>query len=291
MRRMISTGVLFVVCSIGVLGLSQDRQSPTDRPTRPLPSTTTDQVPSAHRQLLNRYCISCHNEKLKTANLMLDKTSVEDVAVHGEVWEKVVRKLQSGAMPPPGLPRPDPAARHEFVESLITALDHAALAAPNPGRTLIHRLNRAEYGNAIRDLLGLEIDPRSLLPPDDEAYGFDNIADVLTVSPTLLERYQSAARRISQLAIGDPAIRPAFETYTVPERLVQDDRTSDDLPFGSRGGLAVRYLFPLDGEYVLRVRLRRTIYSVHPGYWHSAPNGRTGGWGACQGDHGRWRAR
>src|SRR5229473_31111 len=261
MPRTIVFCALLLVCSVHLSGSPpQDRGRQLRASPSQSPRTTGGDL-SSRRELLAKYCVSCHNERLKTAKLMLDKANVEDVGADAEVWEKVVRKLQSGAMPPPGLPRPDPATVHQFVSSLEAGLDSAAVAAPNPGRTTVHRLNRVEYGNAIRDLLDLEVDTRTLLPADDEAYGFDNIADVLSVSPTLLERYQSAARRISQLAVGDPAIRPVFETYTIPERLVQDDQVSDDLPFGSRGGIAVRYFFPLDGEYVLRIRLRRTLYS------------------------------
>ena len=261
MPRTIVFSALFLVCSVHLLGSRPHDRGRQSLLASPSQSPRTGGDVSPRRELLAKYCVTCHNERLKTAKLMLDKANVEDIGADAEVWEKVVRKLRSGAMPPPGLPRPDPARVHQFVSSLETALDGAAVAAPTPGRTAIHRLNRVEYGNAIRDLLDLETDTRSLLPADDEAYGFDNIADVLSVSPTLLERYQSAARRISQLAVGDPATRPVFETYTIPERLVQDGQVSDDLPFGSRGGIAVRYFFPLDGEYVLRIRLRRTIYS------------------------------
>src|SRR5262245_38665082 len=225
------------------------------------PLTPSQADTSANRALLKRYCISCHNERLKTAGLLLDKADPDQPAASAGVWEKVIKKLGSGAMPPPGLPRPDPSASQAFVSSLVAVLDAAALRNPNPGRPAAHRLNRVEYGNAIRDLLHLEIDSRALLPPDDEDHGFDNIANILSVSPTLLERYQAAAQKVSQLAVGDPAIRPVFETYNVPERLVQDDRTSDDQPFGSRGGITFTHYFPLDGEYVVRLKLRRTLYS------------------------------
>src|SRR5205814_7354357 len=157
--------------------------------------------PSPQRALLDKYCVTCHNERLKTGGLMLDKIDVEDVAGHADVFEKVVRKLRSGAMPPPGLPRPD---TNGFATWLETALDRAAAVKPNPGRTTVHRLNRVEYANAIRDLLGLEVDARSMLPADDSGYGFDNNGDVLSVSPGLLERYMLAAAKISRLAIGDP---------------------------------------------------------------------------------------
>ncbi|MBI3894423.1 MAG: DUF1592 domain-containing protein [Acidobacteria bacterium] len=224
---------------------SQEASSPATQPASP------------QRVLLNRYCVTCHNEKLKTANLMLDKMDVEDVSEGAAVWEKVVRKLQGRAMPPAGMPRPDNATYDSFVTYMETALDRAATAKPNPGRPVIHRLNRTEYGNAIRDLLAIDIDAGSLLPADETAYGFDNNADALAVSPVLLERYMSAAKKISRLAIGDIAIPPAVETYYVPEDFVQEDRVSEDLPFGSRGGIVIHHYFPLDGDYVLKILLQR----------------------------------
>jgi hypothetical protein len=161
-------------------------------------------------------------------------------------------------MPPAGLPRPDAASYDKLAASLETALDAAAAARPNPGRSVLHRLNRAEYTNAIRDLLALDIDGRSLLPADDSGYGFDNIADVLSVSPALLERYMITAGKISRLAIGDASTRPAIQTYTVRPTMLQHDRASEDQPFGTRGGLAVRHYFPVDGEYLIKLRLQRT---------------------------------
>ena len=207
---------------------------------------------------MNKYCITCHNEKLKTAGLLLDKLDVENVPAGAETWEKVIRKLRGSAMPPPGLPRPDQAFYNDFPAYLETAIDRAAFAKPNPGRPAVHRLNRAEYANAIHDLLDLDIDGASFLPVDDSGYGFDNIGDVLSVSPVLLERYLSAARKISRLAIGDPAIRPADVEYDAIVDLVQETaRMSEDLPLGSRGGMTVRHTFPADGEYVIKVRLKK----------------------------------
>ena len=214
-------------------------------------------APSSHRALVNRYCVVCHNEKLRTAELLLDKADVEIVSQDAAVWEKVVTKLQAGQMPPSGMPRPDQATLDFFSAYLKTELDRAAAANPNPGRPPAHRLNRAEYANAIRDLLAVEIDTVSLLPADNADYGFDNIADVLSVSPLLMERYMLAAGKVSRLAIGDPTIRPASEEYKLPQLLVQEERMSDSLPFGSRGGIAVQHRFPLDGEYVIRIRLQR----------------------------------
>src|ERR1700736_5109299 len=147
------------------------------------------------RALVDKYCVSCHNKTRKTGGLVLETLDLEHVADAAPVWEKVARKLHAAAMPPPGLPRPDKATLDGFVSSLENALDRAAADSPQPGRPAIHRLNRAEYTNVIRDLLALEVDGRSLLPSDDSSYGFDNIADVLSLSPTLLERYMSAAQK------------------------------------------------------------------------------------------------
>ena len=213
---------------------------------------------SSPRALLDKYCVTCHNERLRTASLTLDRVDTSRVGESAELWEKVLRKLNTGAMPPAGAPRPDAAAAGAFVTWLDGELARAAAAHPHPGRPALHRLNRAEYGNAVRDLLAVEIDSRSLLPADDSGYGFDNIADVLSVSPGLLERYMNAARRISRMAIGDPGMRPAIQTYSAPKYLVQDDRVDERLPFGSRGGIAIPHFFPLDGQYTLKVRLQRT---------------------------------
>ena len=216
---------------------------------------------SPQRALLNRYCVTCHNEKLRTAGLSLDKMDVDKISENAPVWEKVVRKLRASAMPPAGMPRPDLATYNSFAAYLEATLDRAAAAKPNPGRPAIRRFNRAEYTNAIRDLLAVDtdaVDIRSRLPADDSGYGFDNIGDVLSVSPMLLERYMSAARKISRLAIGDPAVRPDMATYNVSKLLRQEDRVSEELPFGSRGGIAVRHFFPVDGEYLIKVRLKRS---------------------------------
>jgi hypothetical protein len=213
------------------------------------------------RVILDKYCVTCHNEKLKTAGLMLDKMDVEHVGDEAEMWEKVARKLRTHEMPPAGRPRPDLATYGAIVSRLETALDAAATAKPNPGRVAVHRLSRVEYTNAIRDLLGLEVDGRSLLMADEpDQQSFDNVASVLTVSPVLLEGYLSAASTISRLAVADPTILPIVDTYKVPRGLVQDNRTSDDLPFGSQGGTVIRHYFPVDGEYTIKVVLKRELY-------------------------------
>jgi hypothetical protein len=221
-------------------------------------------VPPTNRAHLDRYCVRCHNDRSRAGGLTLEKLDMEQVGPNAAVWETVVRKLRARAMPPAGLPRPDETTYEALVSSLENALDQAAAAHPNPGRPAIHRLNRTEYTNAIRDLLFLEINAQALLPGDDVTHGFDNSADILTISTSLLERYLAAARRISRLAVGDPSISPVVETYRTPKLLIQADRTSEELPFASRGGMAIRHHFPLDGEYVIRVRLTRTMEEFFP---------------------------
>ena len=223
------------------------------------PQTTRPHTPPAseYRMVLNNYCVGCHNERVRTAQLLLDKADVENISKEPQIWEKVVKKLRTGAMPPAGMPRPDQATYDSLATYLETALDRAAAANPDPGRPVLHRLNRVEYTNAVRDLLAVDIDGETFLPADDSRHGFDNIGDVLTVSPVLLERYLSAARKITRLAIGDPDISPIFQTYNLPKYFIQDDRMNESLPFGSRGGIAVRHQFPVDGEYVIKVRLER----------------------------------
>jgi mono/diheme cytochrome c family protein len=191
---------------------------------------------ASHRGFLARHCTSCHNQRLKTAGLSLDTLNLSDVGAQVAVWEKVVAKLRAGAMPPVGRPQPDEAARTTFVTWLETELDRAAAGSPNPGRpAAFHRLNRTEYQNAIRDLLALELDVSRLLPADDAAYGFDNVSDVLSISPARLDAYLSAARRISRLVVGDPTASPEVVTYAFGKMLLQEERMSEDLPFGSRG--------------------------------------------------------
>jgi hypothetical protein len=224
---------------------------------RALSASSSPALAPDDRALLKRYCLGCHSDRLKTGNFSLESISAAPVGDAPAAWEKVVRKLRSGAMPPAGLPRPDKPAKDGFAARLETSLDHAAALKPNPGRTSVHRLNRAEYANAVRDLLALDADVSGLLPADDAAYGFDNNADMLTVSTGLLERYLSAAGKISRLAVGDVTLKPAVEFYDVSRYLVQDDRVNEDLPFGTRGGLAVRHYFPLDAEYSVRVHLQR----------------------------------
>ena len=212
---------------------------------------------SSVRAALDTYCVTCHNQTTAVAGLTLDKVDPAKAGQDPAVWERVVHKLRTRAMPPPGRPRPDAASYKALITHLETELDRAAVAKPNPGRPAIRRLNRTEYANAIRDLLAIDIDAESLLPVDEVDQGFDNIGDALSVTPVLLERYLSAARVIGRMAVGEPKARPFSEKYELPKFLTQDERMGEDLPFGSRGGIAVRHYFPADGEYTIRVFLQR----------------------------------
>ena len=217
-------------------------------------------------ELVDQYCVGCHSDRQLERGAVpvsLQGLDMGDVGAHADLWEEVVRRVRTGVMPPAVARRPDNATRDAFVTWLETELDQAAATEPPRGRPMTaHRLNRLEYKNAVLDLLGLDVDIEALLPPDDaDAEGFDNNAEVLSVSTTLMERYLTAARRISQLALGDPTAASRTHTYSVPQLEDQDDRTSDDLPFGSRGGLAVRHYFPLDGEYEFKIDLRRNFYN------------------------------
>jgi hypothetical protein len=216
------------------------------------PGVSVASIAAPSRALIDSYCISCHNQRTKTADLALDTLSVDDVSAHAEVWEEVVRKLRGGLMPPAGVRRPPQAEVDAFVRSLEQALDQAALANPNPGRVALHRLNRVEYANAIEDLLGVRVDAAALLPKDDEADGFDNVASVLTVSPSFLEQYISAARVVTNLALGNRAQRAVSITYR-PARGTDQTQRVEGLPLGTRGGLIVQHLFPADGEYKLNI--------------------------------------
>ncbi len=232
----------------------QDR-SPT--PVLPQATRARDEA-NGRLDLLKNYCLACHNATLKTAGLVLESVDTDEVGQDAALWEKVLRKVQSGQMPPAGRARPDKAPVARFTHELEAALDRAAAASPNPGRPAVHRLNRTEYVGAIRALLDLEVDGRALLPPDDSGYGFDNNADVLSMAPALLERYMTAATKISRLAVGDPDLSPAIARYQVSRLLRQEGRMNDALPFGTRGGIAIRHTFPLDGEYAVKIRMKRS---------------------------------
>src|SRR5581483_1956678 len=209
------------------------------------------------RALLDQYCVTCHNDRLKTAGLSLEKIDTTDVAAHPEVLEKVVRKLRTGTMPPEGRPKPDPSAADQFATTLETALDRLGQIAPNPGRVASHRLNRAEYVNVIHDLLALDIKGTEFLPSDMAGFGFDNNADVLSITPSLMSRYITAATKISRLAVASPDNRPATPVYKTEYGSRQDVRLGEPMPFGTHGGISVRHTFPLDGEYAFSIRLRK----------------------------------
>ncbi len=213
---------------------------------------------------MKTYCVTCHNDRVKTGELTLEHADLADVPKSAELWEKVIRKVRAGMMPPAGMPRPDAATLEGFVGYLESSLDRAAAANPRPGRTALHRLNRAEYANAIRDLLALEIDATALLPPDDESSGFDNIADVLTVSPSLMERYLSASWNISRTALGNVALAPSTITYRVRPDLSQNQHI-DGLPPGTRGGMLIDHTFPVDAEYVIKLRMWRNTFDLMRG--------------------------
>ena len=212
---------------------------------------------AAGQALVTRYCVTCHNERAKSGGLSLEIVNVARVGEHPEVWEKVVQKLHGNLMPPPDSPRPDRATLKNLLSYLETSLDRAADANPDPGRTeALHRLNRSEYRNAVRDLLALDMDVSAMLPADDVSYGFDNIAGVQRMSPTLMERYLAAAQKISSVAVGASPRAATTETFLVPPELQQNDRL-EGLPFGTRGGTLVRHTFPRDGVYSVRVQLTR----------------------------------
>jgi mono/diheme cytochrome c family protein len=253
--------VLAILIVVGVAATASGapgQRGAADGPDTARSSTNQADQSAEARALLDRYCVTCHNQRLRTAGLTFDTMNVGLVSDGAEVWEKVVRKVRLNAMPPPGRPRPDQRALDSFAAYLETSLDRAAALRPNPGRTeALHRLNRTEYQNAIRDLFGLEIDVASMLPADEaDRHGFDNMAGVLSVSPALLDRYVTAANKISRLAVGLPPTGPVIEAYQIPLNLQQDDRLSEELPFGSRGGTAIRHQFPVDGEYLIKVRLQ-----------------------------------
>jgi mono/diheme cytochrome c family protein len=255
---------LLLASSIVLLGsgstVSTDRSASAGQPP----------AQSPHRQFLDTYCATCHNDRLRTAGFSLTGLDSADLGANAEVWEKILHKVRTGQMPPAGRPQPALALSHAVTTTLATALDEAAARRPDPGRVGLHRLNRIEYANAVRDVLGLNVNAKALLLPDEADEGFDNVAASLALSPAHLERYLSAARDISRLAVGDVtlAAAPPSATYRVPRLLEQDVRIDEDLPFGSRGGLVVRHTFPLTGAYAFKVRLRRQVYDYIIGMGH-----------------------
>ncbi len=252
-KLLLMGGIAVVLFSAGTSARQASGQSTTTASRPQQEGTVTP------RAVLDKYCITCHNQRLRTGGLALDALDPTKPSANADTWERVIAKLRARSMPPPGMPRPDAATYRAVASSLETDIDRAWAMRPNPGRiNAVHRLNRTEYNNAIRDLFALDLNVKSLLPGDETADGsFDNFADVLTISTSHLERYLSVARQVTRLATGLPPTSPKLETFEIPLHVVQDDRQSEDLPFGSRGGMAIRYDFPVDGEYRIKVRLRR----------------------------------
>jgi mono/diheme cytochrome c family protein len=250
-----------VVCAASLLASAQGRPQGLQPPAAA--------SAAAHREVFAKYCVSCHTEPQRargTVPVAFERLDLANVGSDAATWEQVVRKVRAGVMPPAGMPRPDRATLDGLATWLESRLDLAAAAHRNPGRTeSLHRLNRAEYRNAVRDLLGLDLDVSPLLPPDDSSYGFDNIAGVLKLSPTLMERYLSAAQKVSRLAVGSAGPEPAIDYFRVADDLSQD-RHIDGMPLGTRGGTRVSYVFPMDAEYEFRPRLARDLNEQLPLY-------------------------
>ncbi len=257
MKRMLLQTAALILVLAGLPALSEARQSLAD-----------------YQGLVDQYCVTCHNQQTRIpagAPLALDTVNLQDPSADAGIWEKVVRKLGLGAMPPQGAPTPGPDELTAFRSTLIASLDDAAAQTDSPGRYVLHRLNRSEYGNAVRDLLGVEVDVSELLPSDGGDFGFDNIASALTITPILLEGYLSAALRIADLAIGDVEAEPGTSTYSISTIVTQREHV-EGLPLGTRGGIAVTHTFPADGEYVFYGRLLRTVAEGYVGVeGHESP--------------------
>jgi cytochrome c5 len=266
--KKIVLAVSLVLVSLGVHAGVKPPQTPVKAPAVAVASADNAAAsPADFQDMLNRYCITCHNQKAKIpagAPLFLDAANLKDLSNDAEIWEKVIRKIGVGAMPPQGSATPGVPELTKFRTSLITALDAAAVKENNPGRFVIHRLNRTEYANSIRDLLGVDIDVTDLLPSDGGDFGFDNIAAALKTSPLLLERYLTAALQISDVAVGDTDVAPGTVTFSISTEVTQNEHVQD-LPLGTRGGRIAHYNFPADGEYVLYGRLLRTVAEGYVG--------------------------
>lgn len=224
--------------------------------------------PARFRAVVDQYCITCHNDALRTAGLSLQAVDINRVGEGAAIWEKVLRKLKVRTMPPSGMPRPDVDTYEAFAGFLESGLDTYAQQHPQPGVASLRRLNRTEYFNAIEDLLAIRINDDTILPADDTMFGFDNVGNVLTLSPLLAEQYITAARKIRLQALGQEDMSPEYYSYNVPRYLMQEDWVSEDLPMGSRGGLAIQHHFPMDGEYVLQIRLQRNSRDIIRGLVH-----------------------
>ena len=253
-RRILGLGLVLLVAGSGRLQAAAPPQE-----SAPLAASS-----SSARALVDTYCVACHNARVRTAGLALDTLGLGagDVPQHADVWETAIVKLRGGMMPPQGMPRPTQANIDRFATWLETTID--AAAAPRAGRSSLHRLNRTEYANAVRDLLDLEVDVTELLPADDESSGFDNMADVLRISPSLLEQYLLASRKVSALAIGNPDTRPISQVFRAPPDLSQEGHV-EGLPLGTRGGVLVEFNFPLDAAYDFSVVLLRNIVGYMTG--------------------------
>jgi cytochrome c5 len=269
MKKVFLSAAALTLISIGLSAAGKAQQAPARvaTPVQTAKPAAIAATPASFQPMLDRYCVTCHNQKVQIpagAPLALDKASLSDPGAHAETWEKVVRKLGVGAMPPQGSPTPGAAELDRFRSTLAASLDSAALKKNNPGRYVLHRLNRTEYANAVRDLLGVKVDVADLLPSDGGDFGFDNIASALKISPLLLEGYLTAALRIADTAVGDVEAEPGTATYSIGTVVTQRQHV-DGLPLGTRGGTVARHIFPADGEYVFSGRLLRTVAEGYVG--------------------------
>src|SRR5215813_6205186 len=258
MRRLLLTAAALTLASVVISAGGKTPQTP---------APTSQQSPLAYQAMMTKYCVTCHNVKARIpagGPLALDTANLQDPAAHPEIWEKVVRKLGVGAMPPQGSPSPGTEELTKFRSALITSLDSAAAKKNNPGRYVLHRLNRTEYANSVRDLLGVTVNVADLLPSDGGDFGFDNVASALRTSPLLLEGYLTAALRISELAVGDAETEPGTATYSIGTVVTQSHHV-EGLPVGTRGGILVHHVFPADGEYVFYGRLLDTVAEGYVG--------------------------
>src|SRR6185369_9607176 len=239
------------LCAVFIVSTSRDaRLAAAGAPQRPAAASALSAVQV--KTMISDYCVTCHNERLKTGSLELDSKDVAHLEENTAVWESVVRKLRTGMMPPKNAKRPDRATLDAAASFLENGLDRAAAVHPNPGAPALQRMNRTEYANAIRDLLDLNVDVSKLLPSDSTVSGFDNIADVLGTSPTLIQSYVSAAMKISRLAVGDLSAPPVPAVYNTAAGLSQTTHI-DGMPLGTQGGMTVRHNFPLDAEYQIQI--------------------------------------
>ena len=252
---LVAAALALVVVQIARVDSESARQGSSSGASRGAgvsPAVISPDIAGDAQAVMDRYCVTCHSARVRSGGLTLETMKVADAPREPQTWEKVVRKLRTGMMPPANAPRPDRATLDRLAATVEDTIDRAAAASPNPGAPALHRLNRAEYGNAIRDLLDLPIDAAALLPGDDSSEGFDNLASVLSVSPALMQAYVSAAARISRLAVGDPTMTAGSTTYPAPRGVSQAGHR-EGLPLGTRGGILVQHVFPLDAEYEFRI--------------------------------------